>query len=725
MGWIVGLTVIFIMCLVTRNAFAKDGTSLYTPEQIANARENVTRYDWAKQELERTLKACEPWMQRSDEELWDLVTGQEIPRGIHVNPDLGCPSCGREVYRFGNYPWKVSLERPWKLECPSCNEIWPKNDFGAFHNSGLGDGGVFRRDLADESLLFNADHLDLNDPKRTYAVDDGHGWVDAEGNRWWFIAYYSHYCTWQELTNGVTALGRAYLLTGNPAYAHKGALLLDRIADVYPEMDLTPYSKMNLYNSHGSSGKGRIVGCIWETGKAKSLAQAYDMVYEGIKNDDELVRFLSEKATRWKIWNEKSSIARIRENIETNLLREFIASCKDGRISGNEGMTQSAMAMAAVILDDPQDSPPALDWCFEPGRRGGSGGGHIPAVLINEVDRDGVGNEASPSYSFLWMNNFRQCAEILEAGKKHRDYDLYRDYPRFKKMHATPYLLTARHWHTPRIGDTGKTGDPGMVSVDLEVAVDAFHRFGDPYFAQLAYKLNGNKSDELHTSVFDKDPEAIQEQVRNIIAQNGELELGNLNLNGYGLTVFRTGKGGNRRAAWLYYGRNSGHGHFDRLNYGMYYRGMDILPDLGYPEYADGKWPKRAGWTKNTISHNTVQVNRRAQETNWIGHCRFYETSGDIGIVEIASPEIYPETKDYRRTFITVNLSDTESYLVDIFRVAGGEDHLLSFHAAEGEATPNGLDLTVQSEGTYAGTDIPFGKHFDGPPDGRYRASGF
>lgn len=725
MTWIVGICVFLMVTALARSAYAKGGTTLYTPEEIANARENVARYDWARAEMEQAVKACEPWMRRSDEALWNLVTGQEVPRGIHVNPELGCPSCGREVYRFGNYPWKVSLDRPYKLECPSCGEVWPKNDFGAFHDSGLGDGGVFRRKLADEALLFNAEHPDAGDPKRTFAVDDGQGWVDEQGRRWWFVAYYSHYCTWQELTRAVSVLGQAYLFTGDAAYAHKGALLLDRIADVYPEMDLMPYSKMELYNSHGSTGRGRIVGCIWETGKAKTLARAYDMVYEGMADDAELVRFLSGKARQWKLGNDKSSVARIRENIENQLLREFIVSCRDGRISGNEGMTQSAMATAAVVLDDPVDSPPALDWCFEPGRRGGQGGGHIPAVLIGEVDRDGVGNEASPSYSFGWMNNFRQCAEVLAAGKKYRDYDLYRDFPRFKKMHRTPYLLTALDTYTPRIGDTGKTGDPGMVSVNLETAVDAFNRFGEPYFAQLAYKLNGNSAAGLRTSIYDKDPEAIQARVQAVIDRYGELDLGSQNLNGYGLAVFRTGGGEDRRAAWLYYGRNSGHGHLDRLNYGMYYRGMDVLPDLGYPEYADGKWPKRAGWTRNTISHNTVQVNRRAQETNWIGRCQFYEASGDVGVIEVASPEVYPETKDYRRTFAMVDISKTESYLVDVFRVAGGEDHVLSFHAGEGEAEAHGAVFIPQAEGTYAGADIAFGAHFDGPPDGRYRASGY
>ncbi len=694
---------------------------LYTPEEINNARRNIERYAWARAERDAAIETCAPWIARSDEEIWNLITGQTIPRGIHVNPDLGCPECGRDVYAFGNYPWKVSLHRPYKLECPSCGQVWPKNDFETFYKSGLGPGGIFERKLADETLLYNAEHP--NDPQ--FAVDDGMGWIDEMGNRWWFIAYYSHYCTWTELPAAALALGKAYLYTGNTAYAHKGAVILDRIADVYPDMDLTPYSDLGLYNSHGGTGMGRIKGCIWENGMAETLSLSYDMISEGIENDDELVKYLSAQAEKWQITHPKTSIAHIRENIERGLLREFIRSCRDRRIRGNEGMTQTAMATAAAVLDDPQETPKALDWLFEPGESRGTGGGHIPATLIGEVDRDGVGNEAAPGYCFGWMNAFARCAWILDRCHKYRDYDLYRDYPRLKRMYGAPYRLTALDRYTPHIGDTGNTGGEGMVSVDLETVISAFARLGDPDLARLAYKLNGNSTDGLHTSIFDTEPEAIQKTVLKIVKQHGEIELQSENLNGYGLTVFRHGKGEDQRAAWLYYGRNGGHGHKDRLNFGMYYRGMDVLPDLGYPEYADSKWPKRAGWTTNTISHNTVMINRQQQEINWIGHCQYFAASQGVGVVEIASPEIYPDAQDYRRTLAMIDISATESYLIDVFRIAGGNDHVMSFHAGEGHVTTRGIDLTPQEKGTYASETIPFGTHYDGPPDGRYRGSGF
>ena len=95
---------------MTRHKENRDET--IHPKEINNARRNIQRYAWAKAERDTAIETCAPYMARSDEEIWDLITGQSIPRGIHVNPDLGCPECGRDVYAFGNYPWKVSLHRP-------------------------------------------------------------------------------------------------------------------------------------------------------------------------------------------------------------------------------------------------------------------------------------------------------------------------------------------------------------------------------------------------------------------------------------------------------------------------------------------------------------------------------------------------------------------------------------------------------------------------------------
>ncbi len=94
-------------------------------------------------------------------------------------------------------------------------------------------------------------------------------------------------------------------------------------------------------------------------------------------------------------------------------------------------------------------------------------------------------------------------------------------------------------------------------------------------------------------------------------------------------------------------------------------------------------------------------------------------------VVEIASGDGYPQCEVYRRTVVLVDISPTASYLVDLFRVEGGEEHHFSFHGPEGNLSTEGLDLIPQSQGTYAGEDVPFGHFYDEPFSRDYRGSGF
>jgi hypothetical protein len=72
-----------------------------------------------------------------------------------------------------------------------------------------------------------------------------------------------------------------------------------------------------------------------------------------------------------------------------------------------------------------------------------------------------------------------------------------------------------------------------------------------------------------------------------------------------------------QRAFSLYYGLTTGHAHKDMLNLGIYAFGLDLSPDLAYPE-ATGLDPNRYQWVMNTISHNTVVVDAKGQNEDYI-----------------------------------------------------------------------------------------------------------
>jgi len=310
-------TVFFILAfliLTISQADAKSGSTLYPPERVANARRNIERYGWARAIRDTAVASADSWAKHADDFLWELVTPQSIPRGIHVNKSRGCPKCGHDIDRFGNYPWKCDVvARPWKVQCPSCGEIFPKNDFGRFYESGKDERGIFRPERADRSLLFNTEHPDPADPLHSYGVDDGLGWKDEKGDVFRFIGYYGHYGIWKAVLGALGAFRDAFIYTGETVYARKAGLLLYRIAEFYPDMDWAPWSALGFENSDGLSGKGKIYGRIWETGVSRDLILAYDAIFPALE-DPELLAYLTKKAGR------PITAADVRALIERNII---------------------------------------------------------------------------------------------------------------------------------------------------------------------------------------------------------------------------------------------------------------------------------------------------------------------------------------------------------------------------------------------------------------------
>ncbi|MBM4079190.1 MAG: heparinase, partial [Planctomycetes bacterium] len=176
----------------------KTGSLTVTAKMRANAQANAAKFEWARKERDSAVAAAQRWLQTPDHDLWMLVTSQALPRTIHTTLIRGtnrtalCPKCREGIIPFGNYPWKMdTLKRPWKLECPNCHDLFPKNDFWAYYLSALDAHGKFQRGQGDPKLLFNSEHPDPKDPLHKYAVDDGYGWMDEKGERWAFVAYYN------------------------------------------------------------------------------------------------------------------------------------------------------------------------------------------------------------------------------------------------------------------------------------------------------------------------------------------------------------------------------------------------------------------------------------------------------------------------------------------------------------------------------------------------------
>jgi len=167
-------------------------------------------------------------------------------------------------------------------------------------------------------------------------------------------------------------------------------------------------------------------------------------------------------------------------------------------------------------------------------------------------------------------------------------------------------------------------------------------------------------------------------------------------------------------AVYMYYGKSTAHGHFDNLNLALYSYDVDMMPDLGYPEFTDAYDMHRRYLVDHTISHNTVMVDNRAQGDVNVAIPVLYDSSDLVKLISVESPKVYPGLKDYRRTTAAIKCGDGEYYLADFFTVKGGSNHKYILHGAESSSVDTaGITLKAQEGGTLLNEKGEYGKPND------------
>ncbi|MBD3293678.1 MAG: hypothetical protein GF393_12195 [Armatimonadia bacterium] len=674
---------------------AKDRSILYPSEMTERARANAATYPWAATITEDIVEAAQPWMAMSDDELWGLMFGSTITRSWMVWSNGVCPACGEDVPM---YNWEIdAIERPWKVRCPHCAEIFPKNDFHAFYRSGLDDHGVFDPESADRSLLFNAEHPDPNDPLHGFGVDDGEGYVDGD-RRWRFIGAYLIYGQWkQAVLGGIRSLAAAYVVTGDRAYARKAGILLDRVADLYPTFDFKTQGLV--YERGGSNG----YVSVWHDAceETRELALAYDQVFEGLRDDPELVEFLSAKAEQFGLENPKASFEDIQRNIETGILRDALQNRH--KISSNYPRTLIAIANMQAILDWPESREAVM--------------GLIDDFLTRSTAVDGVtGEKGLANYSAFGLQSI---ALFLARWERAMPGFLAEILQRHPSLHDT-YRFHIDTWclnrYYPLSGDSGwfaaeidqyqgvrfrRPGHPSEYShkdADLDPSMFTFmwrlcELTDDPALVQVSYLANDREFAGLPWDLFAEDPSAVQEGVEEVIDRSGaQPRPPSVNKHEWHIAILRSGRDGRRRAAWLDYDSGGGHSHQDGMNLGLFALGLDLMPELGYPPVQFGGWGSaKANWYRMTAGHNTVTVDGTNQ-ANAAGRTTLWATGRTIEVMRASAPGMIGG-QQYERTVGLVDTPVGGCYVLDVFRVVGGSDHAKFMHSHYGHVNTTGLAL--------------------------------
>ncbi|QYM77904.1 heparinase II/III-family protein [Horticoccus luteus] len=656
----------------------KDARTLFTEAEIAQARENVARYPAAQAVAAELKKEADYWAAWSDEALRDVVTSAEVPRAFDCSTE-GCPVHGKKIFEVtqSTYPWIIDPKQPFKVTCPIGGESYPSNDYGKFYRSGF------------------KDRSDFNGPY----VDDGRGWVSPTGERYWFVAHANHW-TWywhpqadhHALIKAAESLGRTYLLTGEEVYAHKAAVLLARIAEVYPAMDYESQSRYGeiLAAQHHERYVGKVVNAIWESYLVAQFAECYDAIWPTIDGDAALQKLYGKNGRD------------LRALIDANLLEEGIDAYYSKKTRGNYGMHQRSLLVLATVRQHGDNARYVRDVLDRPDGTMYLG---LRFALYNLIWQDGQPYE-SPDYNATWISNLTAVAGLLpKLGRTAVEM------PRLRRLLDAPLDLIAVGNFTPTIGDTG-TVYGGIAEENTAAYQWGYRTYREPRFARFlagtgAGGAAGFKTFEslLHPVI--ASPARGGSGGRVMPPQASRL------ISGYGVSLLNNAA--DTIGLSLYHGLHVTHFHYDRLNLELFAEGQPLLPDLGYPDGMNEMVPGLYAWSINTISHNTVTVDAAKAPGNVAGVVELQADGGWARAVAVSAPGTYPQCDVYRRTTVMVDADATHSYLVDVFDVRGGRQHDYSLHGPPGTFALAGGSWTEPARGTLAGEDVAVGEIYDDP----------
>jgi len=543
-------------------------------------------------------------------------------------------------------------------------------------------------------------------------VDDGEGYVGADGTRYLFVKYavgegYKA-CIWYwTLRRGVGALASKYADTGDEAYAHKCAVIMARIATEYPLLNadrpdnLTQDQIEQLeYRRPPNRRLHTVGGYQVEAPYLRNVLQAYRRIYPYLEKggDEELRGFLAEKG-----------LDDVKSLIQWDLCHEMILGALEGNFVSGNGILglHSVLALAAVDweMHDPMKGATTkyiLDWILH------TGPNCVDEWLYNYFDRDGFSCTEGLGYNFGGgISHVVPLAEVMKTA----GVDLYA-LPRIREAICAPIKPTVAGKWAPSIGDGGSwKGSNTRGYWSSRHMGPPLMAYGDPLLAQ-AIANSGRDAGEY------------TEKVEELVAKVGkEMTWESRNYPIFGLAIFESGEGDYRRGVTCFYGGTTAHGHYDRLTFSVFNKRGPVTPELGYPYMSS---PERNGWTNNTSSHNTVVVDARKQVNLEPANINMFTVTPTAQALEVDGQVAYRGiVSKYNRTLIWVDVDDRNSYLVDVFRVAGGSQHDYSLHGTGNQVSVQGLELVAQEGGTLAGPEVEYLEYYDKRPKGAYYGSGY
>jgi len=666
--------------------------SIIDRDDLARGRLNAASRKWAAAYATKVKKDADWWVAQTDEYVHGLVP-EGNPRALCPQFEKGCPIHGGARRSF-----EATLEQPYRWRCREGGEWWY-------------DGAVVQNPTTGASVTVR---------------DQGAGWVAPSGfphpgRRYFFVPAYRYFLLGKlfsgpyepdggsEYRGGtpVVQLAVAYALTGDGRYAHKCAVMLNRLAELYPTYDGCIESPTQRQDGY--------IGQTFERFLVQNLILACDLIWDTIETDEELHALFAAKGDADYDGDGRTTGADFTYNLQRNLLGRIyeylhrLMPYMDGDFLMYE---MTALAALAHCLGNADIAAEAME--SDLGLR---------VMLTNSWFRDGkfiydasgynVGNARTPLAIAEWLHGF--SAPPRRPGP----VDLYH-HPEYRMSMLFDFLRRIDcDGRVPQIGDCN---GPRSCRLSVKPAYDRYDERAllrlpeqSEFYSRRLNAAAGGRLEEFRDGrtdwwlVFHAGPARETSAAAPAAAAQPPSHL----FPDSGIAVLRGGRDARtRQHVCLTFSKGGyGHGHTDKLAINLLRYGYDLSADLGYPTtWTDIKY---GGWERNTASHCTVMLDEKPQRGNVIGRLHHYAPQTAFDVVEASAQPAYPQASLYRRTVALVRDQAGEPlYTVDVFRTAGAATRDYLFHSLGGpedlEVVSHGPELSwaAQGRGSLAGEDV-------------------
>jgi hypothetical protein len=436
-------------------------------------------------------------------------------------------------------------------------------------------------------------------------------------------------------------LARAWALTKEPIYARRAAILLHRYAEVLPKWPVSgsdgvlhpqeekPYFHCER-NDHG--------GDLWTPNQwyhgnmfqAAPVFRAWDLVC----TSDELDKLGAELKTdvRGKILNDL-----LYRTLKVHLQWPF-------SYSNMFGFQMQYMAECALALGDPVLVHAV---CRE-----------VAKPLTNGFFSDGMWKESSPEYAQQIIRRLIECMNILKGYSDPEGYVDPIDGTHIQNFDPLAEPAGARLIRAKAAIDA--------LALPTGYAVAIHDEDYNPQYPKGASKIYGPRPT---TSV----PRL---------------------LGGAGHAVLSAGSDPHQIQAHLHFSGCYGHDHADHLSLVLFAQGEELYSETDYKSDADAG--SRA-WKAHTAAHNTVMIDEQKlpvaprDPPNAIHGNLLFWAATDPESMAVEADWKNAQAQVYRRTLALIHLEGNRYYVLDLFRVSGGNTHDWLLHG------PLHADYTVET----------------------------